>query len=687
MNGVSRERLQLQRAQIDALRASYPGLTLLHGAELNIGRDGGLDYDDGLPPHARLVRGRRPLALRARPRAADAAHAGGDGGPDGRRHRAPHGPPDRPPRRASTLDVDAVLRKAVETGIAIEINAALGRLDASSEVLLRARGIGRDVRHQHRHPPHARARAHGVGGPAGDARLRRAVPHRQPLAARPVPALAADAQALTFQSPPGRCAMFPIEPPIEPMLAKLADELPDGDGWLFEPKWDGFRAIVFRDGDEIYIQSRDLQAAGPLLPRARRRRSRASLPERCVVDGEIVIAADARARLRRAAAAAPPGRVARREARGGDAGSFVAFDLLARRRRGPARARRRPSAARGSSRRSRGARPPRAPHARDARPRASPQDWFQRFEGAGLDGVMAKHESTAVPAGQARDDQGQARAHGRLRGRRLPLAQERPGHAGRLAAARPLRRRGRAAPRRRDVVVHDGGAAAARGGARAAARGRARRPSLARRGPELADGSATRMPGAQSRWSAGKDLSWEPLRIERVVRGRSTTTCRATASATPRTSCAGGPTSRRADCRYDQLEVTPPDELADDLRRGRDAVRSTRSRRQRVVVGIERLLRRARAPRARARRFTRMRVQVDERPRIASTRTSAGCEVRGGLGMTRLPALEPGERVLLPARRGRSRRAASSDTRRPLGVAPLRSATAATRGGSPACFA
>src|SRR3954464_5629696 len=79
-----------------------------------------------------------------------------------------------------------------------------------------------------------------------------------------------------------------LTPPIAPMLAKLSSGLPDGDGWLFEPKWDGFRVLVFRDGDEVYLQSRDLkpldryfpELAGPL---------RANLPERCVVDGEIVI--------------------------------------------------------------------------------------------------------------------------------------------------------------------------------------------------------------------------------------------------------------------------------------------------------------------------------------------------------------------------------------------------------------
>jgi len=82
---------------------------------------------------------------------------------------------------------------------------------------------------------------------------------------------------------------LPFEPPIEPMLAKPADALPEGDGWLFEPKWDGFRAIVFRDGDETLIQSRDLKPLDRYFPELSAP-LRASLPERCVVDGEVVIA-------------------------------------------------------------------------------------------------------------------------------------------------------------------------------------------------------------------------------------------------------------------------------------------------------------------------------------------------------------------------------------------------------------
>src|ERR1700687_5231388 len=84
---------------------------------------------------------------------------------------------------------------------------------------------------------------------------------------------------------------FPIEPPIEPMLAKLTAELPAGEGWLFEPKWDGFRAIVFRVGDQVYIQSRDLRPLDRYFPELKPALL-AHLPERAVVDGEIVIATE-----------------------------------------------------------------------------------------------------------------------------------------------------------------------------------------------------------------------------------------------------------------------------------------------------------------------------------------------------------------------------------------------------------
>jgi DNA polymerase (family 10) len=139
-NGVRRERLAAQRAEIDALRGRCPGMTLLHGSELNIGRDGGVDYDPafrrtlewcvaGVHSHFELGRAeqtRRILAAMEDPTVDAIAHLSG--------RRIGY-------RAGIELDIDAVLRKAAETGTAIEINAALGRLDASSEVLLRSRGM------------------------------------------------------------------------------------------------------------------------------------------------------------------------------------------------------------------------------------------------------------------------------------------------------------------------------------------------------------------------------------------------------------------------------------------------------------------------------------------------------------------------------------------------------------------
>ena len=149
---------------------------------------------------------------------------------------------------------------------------------------------------------------------------------------------------------------LPFQPPLEPMLAKAADALPDGDGWLFEPKWDGFRAIVFRDGDEVFIQSRDLKPLDRYFPELADP-LKAALPDRCVLDGEVVIAARRRPRVRGAAAAHPPGRVAGEDAGRAIAGVVRGLGPARARRRGPARAYRRasvgPASSRCSGRRSR----------------------------------------------------------------------------------------------------------------------------------------------------------------------------------------------------------------------------------------------------------------------------------------------------------------------------------------------
>jgi ATP-dependent DNA ligase len=179
-----------------------------------------------------------------------------------------------------------------------------------------------------------------------------------------------------------------FQPPIEPMLAKLARSIPDGDGWLFEPKWDGFRCIVFRDGDRLELLSRKLRPLGRYFPELLDP-LRGALPGRCVVDGEIVIAEregrgldfdallqrihPAESRITRLAAETPA--------------AFVAFDLLAvddESMLDVSMADRRGALVEAVTEND-------VVHLTPATTdRAVADDWFHRFEGAGLDGIVAK---------------------------------------------------------------------------------------------------------------------------------------------------------------------------------------------------------------------------------------------------------------------------------------------------------
>jgi ATP-dependent DNA ligase len=125
-----------------------------------------------------------------------------------------------------------------------------------------------------------------------------------------------------------RAMKLPFDPPLEPMLAKPSDGLPTGDGWLFEPKWDGFRAIVFRDGDEVFTQSRDLKPLDRYF-RSWPIRSVLPLPERCVVDGEVVIAADGELQFESLLLRIHPADSRVRMLAEQSPASFVAWDLLA----------------------------------------------------------------------------------------------------------------------------------------------------------------------------------------------------------------------------------------------------------------------------------------------------------------------------------------------------------------------
>src|SRR5688500_1551555 len=180
---------------------------------------------------------------------------------------------------------------------------------------------------------------------------------------------------------------LPFAPPLAPMLSSAADALPGGHGWQFEPKWDGFRTLVFRDGDEILLQSRDEKPMNRYFPELVVPLA-AALPERCVVDGEIVIVGaaglDFESLLLRIHPAASRVKLLAAES----PASFVAWDLLAL---GDEDLREVPQ----DQRRERleqvlaGVAPPvhLTPATRD---RATAARWFDDFEGAGLDGVIAK---------------------------------------------------------------------------------------------------------------------------------------------------------------------------------------------------------------------------------------------------------------------------------------------------------
>jgi ATP-dependent DNA ligase len=349
---------------------------------------------------------------------------------------------------------------------------------------------------------------------------------------------------------------FAIEPPVEPMLAKLAESIPSDGDFLFEPKWDGFRAIVFRGDDDVYIQSRDLRPLDRYFPELHDVLLK-QLPPGCVVDGEVVIATpqgldfDAlQLRLHPAAS-----RVAKLAAE--CPSSFVAFDLLAV---NGASVMAHPQAERRTAleRLLRNVEPPihLTPMTRDAH---VAHDWLKRFEGAGLDGVIVKpRDGTYQPGKRAMIKVKHARtAECVVAGFRwykdtddavgslllgLYDANGSLHHVGVTSSFTIAKRKALAdelAPLRKNALANHPWSEWAR--------------------PE-AHGTQ-RMPGGQSRWSAGKDLSWEPLRIERVceVKYDHMQGDRFRHAAI---FLRWRPDKLPQDCRYDQLEVTAAYELA-----------------------------------------------------------------------------------------------------------------------------
>ena len=356
---------------------------------------------------------------------------------------------------------------------------------------------------------------------------------------------------------------YPIEPPIEPMLAKPTPAIPDGDGWIYEPKWDGFRALVFRDGADVYVQSRDLKPLNRYFPELEEPLRVVGGPHaRFVLDGEIVIARPdggldfdallirihpAESRVRMLAAQSPA--------------SYVAFDCLAD---GADDLRAAPFAERRMRLERLAAALPESvrltPSTTDP---AMARHWFDVFEGAGLDGVIGKRASDPYAPGK--------RAMAKIKHARTAdcvVAGFRwhKNGPGTLIGSLML------------GLYNDTGQLQSVGVTSSFTM--ARRAELVeflqpyRSGLEdhpwgdwaMAEAAAIeqgrRLPGAQSRWNRGKDLSWEAVRPELVCevafdhlqndRFRHATTF-----------VRWRPDKAPSDCRYDQLEETPPALLAD----------------------------------------------------------------------------------------------------------------------------
>ncbi|HZP21456.1 MAG TPA: ATP-dependent DNA ligase [Bauldia sp.] len=351
---------------------------------------------------------------------------------------------------------------------------------------------------------------------------------------------------------------LPVNPPLPPMLAKRVTALPEKDGFIFEPKWDGFRTLVFRDGDDLFLQSRDEKPLDRYYPELIAP-LKAQLPARCVLDGEIVIVGEhgldfealqlrlhpAASRVKMLAATMPA--------------SIVFFDILAEGKRD----------LRGTPFRERRAilelvlkqaKPPLhlTPSTRDASVAA---DWFKRFEGAGFDGVMAKPEDglyepnkramlkvkherdcDCVVAGFRWHKGGEKKAVGSL----LLGLYDGDGnlqHVGVCASFTDVKRRELVdflAPYRLEALAGHPWEEWA----------------------SIGEADGQRRPGASSRWNANKDLSWEPLRPELVVevaydhmqsgRFRHTAQFRRWRS-----------DKRPRDCTFEQLETVAPQELAE----------------------------------------------------------------------------------------------------------------------------
>jgi ATP-dependent DNA ligase len=353
---------------------------------------------------------------------------------------------------------------------------------------------------------------------------------------------------------------LPVSPPVSPMLAKLVRELPAAEGLYYEPKWDGFRCIVFRDDDAVELGSRNERPLTRYFPELIGHLAR-EVPSRAVLDGEVVIAGpgglDFDALTQRIHPAASRVKLLSETT----PAAFVAFDLLAV---GDRDLRAEPYEQRRADLEAllAGAEAPvhLTPVTTD---RGVAADWFDRFEGAGLDGVVAKaadlryregervmlkvkHERTAdcAVAGFRWHKDGDVGSlllglfddHGALHHVGVASGFSTAQRRAFVEELAPLRERALGGHPWRDWAEQQH--------------------------------AGTRMPGAQSRWNAGKDLGWEPLRVERV--------CEVAYDHLQRDRFRHATTFRRwrpdrdpASCTYDQLDTPVPEELATVFAAGR----------------------------------------------------------------------------------------------------------------------
>ena len=310
---------------------------------------------------------------------------------------------------------------------------------------------------------------------------------------------------------------LPVAPPVKPMLAKAAKTIPTGEGWFYEPKWDGFRCIVFKDGDEVELGSRNEKPLTRYFPDVVEA-ARAQLPDKCVVDGEIVVPRGDRLHFESLLQRIHPAASRVTKLAAETPASFVAFDLLAL---GEESLLATPFADRQARLREALAEARAPVYVSTITSDAEvAQRWFEEFEGAGLDGVVAKRGDQAYEPDQRlmtkvkhvrtadcvvagfRWHKTTTPEHPLVGSLLLGLydTDGRLQHIG-VAASFTTKRRGELVaeldPYRADALSGH--------------------PWQDWANAQVEADGERRMPGATSRWNSGKDLSWVPLRPELVV--------------------------------------------------------------------------------------------------------------------------------------------------------------------------